>query len=352
LLAAIGVRVPMGEIVWDLSYQTFPGGRLREEFVFVREHGMASDSPITNGLQSVIALMGGHVEAAGKPGFTVKPLLQSRPSSGAREANGIVPKSELFQMNFFGGGPSLNPNARQQVRNADLTLAARVTSEPVAGSNGGSDGGVAKAGVDVIYVADLDLISNQFFDIRRRFLDPNLRFDNVTFVLNCIDTLVGDDSLIELRKRRPILRKLTAVEQAQEVFEKRWQEEKRAAEDDSKKSLDDAQARFDEAVRQIREDASLDEQAKEVKIVRVQQQENRKLDLEKAQIEGQKERRLQEAQHDRDAARKGIHDKYRIVTLLLAVLPGVLLGLFTWFRRGARAAAIVPANRDVQKRGS
>jgi hypothetical protein len=62
------------------------------------------------------------------------------------------------------------------------------------------------------------------------------------------------------------------------VFEKRWQEEKRAAEDDSKKSLDDAQARFDEAVRQIREDASLDEQAKEVKIVRVQQQENRKLD--------------------------------------------------------------------------
>ena len=70
----------------------------------------------------------------------------------------------------------------------------------------------------------------------------------------------------------------------------------------------------------------------------VQQNENRKLDLQKAQIEDKKKRRLEEAQHDRDAARTSIHDRYRIVTLLLAAVPGLLLGAFTWYRRSSRAA--------------
>ena len=81
--------------------------------------------------------------------------------------------------------------------------------------------------------------------------------------------------------------------------------------------------------------------------MQVQQQENRKFELEKAQIEDKKKRRLEEAQHDRDSARNGIHDFYRIVTLLLALVPGILLGAFTYFRRSARAAAIVPASRRV-----
>ena len=60
-----------------------------------------------------------------------------------------------------------------------------------------------------------------------------------------------------------------------------------------------------------------------------------------------KRRRLEEAQHDRDAARNGIHNVYRIVTLLLAAVPGLLLGLVTYLRRSSRAAAIVPNNRKV-----
>ena len=338
---SFGVRVPIGEIVRDLSASDFPGGRLPPEFVFVRSAGMAAD-PITKGLQSVVFLMGGHVDDAGKPGFTVEPLLRSLPVANARSANGIVPKSELFQMDFFGGGNSLNPYRRYRPLNQPLTMAARVTGKPADGKD---------KGVDVIYIADLDLVGNQFFQIRRQFLDPNIRFDNVTFVLNCIDALVGDPSLVELRKRRPILRKLEAVEAAQQKFEDDWQVQKEAAEVAAADSLKDAQKRFDDAVQKIRDDATLDEQAKEVKIVRVQQQENRKLDLEKAQIDDNKKRRLEEAQHDRDAARKGIHDRYRIVTLLLAAVPGILLGAFTWYRRNARAAAIVPQSRRVGGRG-
>ena len=124
-----------------------------------------------------------------------------------------------------------------------------------------------------------------------------------------------------------------------------WRAE--AAEDAAKLSLDEAQQRLDDAVAEIRGDATLDPRAKEVKIVEVQQNENRKFELEKAQIEDRKSRRLEEAQHDRDAARTGIHDSYRLVVLVLAALPGILLGLLTYLRRSSRASSIIPTNRRV-----
>jgi len=337
-LSALGVSAPVGEIVWDLSYRTFPGGRINQEIVFVRGAGMAGDSAITNGLQSVVSMFGGYVDSAGKEGVTFTPLLQSRGPATTKETNGIVQKRELFQQSFPFGGPQLNPYARRERKNDDLTLAARVTGAPAEGQANG---------LNLIYVADLDMIGNQFFQLRSQVLDPNVRFDNVTFALNCIDTLVGDESLIELRKRRPILRKLTTVENAQREYEDEWQKEKEAAEEAAKESLDKAQKRLDDAVAKIREDQNLDAQAKEVKIVEVQQAENRRFELEKAQIEDRKNRRLEEAQHDREAARSGIHNSYRLLTMLLAVVPGALLGLLTYLRRTMRASSIVPDNRLV-----
>jgi len=329
LLAAIGVKAPTTKIVGDNSGSSFPGGMLPRGFVFVREPGMAQQAAISSGLQSVVVMFGGYVDSAGKDGVTFQPLLTSR-------APGLIDRSDLFAQSFFGQQRKPDPLPRPHA--GPLALAGRFTAAPAEG---------ADKGLNLIYVADLDVIGNQFFQLRSSMLDPNIRFDNVTFALNCIDTLVGDESLIALRKRRPILRKLTTVEEAQREFEDVWQEQKEAAEDAAKISLDEAQQRLDEAVAKIRSDASLDPRAKEVKIVEVQQNENRKFELQKAQIEDRKNRRLEEAQHDRDAARSGIHDSYRFIVLVLAALPGILLGLLTYLRRTSRASSIIPTNRLV-----
>jgi len=336
LLDAVGLRPNTGEIVWDLSYRKFPGGELLPEFVFVRDLGFAADSAITKGLQNIVLRMTGHVSPTGAKDFTFTPLLRSRELAVSNETNGITRKSSIFQQSLF--GMQLNPNPRRERRNTDLAIAARSQGKPAEGK--------AK-GVDVIYIADLDLVSNQFFQLRRQMSDPNLRFDNVTFVLNCIDTLAGDESLIELRKRRPILRKLDAVELAQREFEDRWNKEKEEAEGAAEAALTEAQGRLDEAVRRISDDAGLDEQAKEVKIVEVRQVEQRKLENEKARIDEQKQRRLEEATHDRNAARRSVHATYQSVALLLSVSPGLLLGLLVLARRASRAAAIVPQSRRI-----
>lgn len=339
LLASVGLSAPVGEIVWDMSYRTFPGAQVNPEFVFVRGEGLSEDSAITRGLQNIVSLMGGHVRSFGKDGFTVSPLLMARgPRIGQNESNGYVRKSELFVSPNMFMPPQYNRKAQHVDSADDMVIAARVSGKPPEGQD---------KGANLIYVADLDMISDQFFAMRRQVVDPNFRFDNVTFALNCIDALVGDESLIELRKRRPILRKLTKVEEAQGKFEMEWQQQKASAEKAAADSLKAAQDRLEDAVAKIRTDISLDTQAKNIKIVEVQQNENRKLDRETVVIEQNKNRLIEKAQHDRDAARSSTHDSYRFITLLLALLPGLLLGLFTYFRRGTRAAAIVPQNRQV-----
>jgi ABC-2 type transport system permease protein len=337
VLQEIGLRAPVGEIVFDLSYRTFQGGQASPEYVFVRGDGLSSDSAITSGLQSIVALMGGHVDSFGKEGFTFTPLVQAS-GTGSGERNGHMLKAELFRQGNPFMGPQYNPNARQYPSVDNMTIAGRIVSKPPEGQANG---------VNVIYVADIDLIGDQFFQMRLTQVGANFRFDNVTFALNCIDTLVGDESLIELRKRRPLLRKLTKVEEAQAEFEREWQTQKGQAEMAAEGSLAAAKKRLDDAVQKIKDNNDLDAQAKQVKIVEVQQNENRKLEIETAQIDERKNRRLEEAQHDRDVARDGIHNSYRLITLLLAGLPGLLLGLFTYFRRSLRAAAIVPKNRQV-----
>jgi ABC-2 type transport system permease protein len=191
------------------------------------------------------------------------------------------------------------------------------------------------------------MLSNSFFEMRRGAAYANLRFDNVPFLLNCIDTLAGDDSLIELRKRRPVLRKLERVEQAQRDFEDKWTAEKEKAEQEAADALKAARASLDAAVKKIEDDTTIDEQAKLVKIRQHREVESRKLENESNLIEDKKGERLEAATHDRDVARKGIHDRYRLVTLLLSLVPGLALGVVTLVRRSLRAAAIVPASRQI-----
>ena len=342
---SFGLRVAKSDLVWDTSSVSLFGGQFPRTFVFAGAAGMDPQSPLTKGLQSVVMMMAGNVEPSGMQGVNFTPLVQSVGEPGRDgPKNGVLPKYESapgrgdgFLVFDFFGRMQQNPNARLRPSNRPYTLVARVTGKPA-----GSD-----KELNLIHWTDLDAIGNQFFQIRRQVNDPNLRFDNVPLVLNCIDSLVGDESLIELRKRRPLLRRLTAVEAAQSDFERKWTEQKQQAEEDSDKALQEAQARLDAAVAKIREDKALDEQSRENKIVEVQSVENRKFEAAKADIEAKRKERIEMAQYDRDAARRGIYNRYRVLTVLLAPIPALLFGIVTFTRRRSRAQAIVPKNRQV-----
>lgn len=341
---SFGLRMPKAELVWDASSRGTFGGQFPPTFLFEGGPAVAADSPITSGLQSVVWMMAGHFESAKRDGITVQPLVSSPDPASVEGQNGVMPKYESapgrgdgFLIYDFFGRLQQNPNARYRPGNRRYDLAVRVGGKPAG----------AASNLNVICWADLDVVSNQFFQIRRQVTDQNLRFDNVPLVLNCIDSLVGDESLIELRKRRPLLRRLTVVEKAQSEFEKRWNTQKEEAEDESQKALDEAKGRLDAAVNKIKDDKALDAQSKENKIAEVENVENRRFELEKADIETKKKERIEEAKFERDQEKGAIQATYRWSTLGLAVLPPLLLGIFTLIRRMNRAAAIVPQARLV-----
>ncbi|MBK8099693.1 MAG: Gldg family protein [Planctomycetes bacterium] len=341
MLAGFGIAYQRGELVWDTSSTTVFGGRLPFlEIVFVGPEGMAKDSSITNGLQQLVWLWGGHVKAAAKDGFTFQPLVKMPDPSGNRGVqNGTIPKLQAFQFDApWNPGGQPNPNVPHKPADDEFILAARVTGKPAEGQ---------QKGVNLIYVADLDMMSNQMFALRRQSRDPNLRFDNVPFLLNCIDTLAGDESLVELRKRQPVLRKLTAVEASQHDFEKKWALERQRAEEESEKALKDAQDSLDAAVAKVKDNQDLDEMAKATQIAIAQENENNKFSLTKAQIERDKMRRIERAAHERENERRAIHNGFRFKMLLLAPIPPLLFGLLVFFRRRSRELSIVPQNRKV-----
>ena len=82
---------------------------------------------------------------------------------------------------------------------AAYTLAAHIKGETIPDTSVSTS--ETPKNVNVIVIADMDFISDQFFQIRQQAIG-NLNFDNVSFFLNCMDVLIGDESFIALRNKR------------------------------------------------------------------------------------------------------------------------------------------------------
>ena len=104
-----------------------------------------------------VLLFGGYLRPLDKEGLTVTPLMRS-----VARVSGTLPKLNAFQFNPFGGPKQLDRNRRHVPRTQDYLLAARVAGKPKDGKS---------KGVNLVVVADLDMIGNQFFEMRRSLPD-------------------------------------------------------------------------------------------------------------------------------------------------------------------------------------
>ena len=152
--------------------------------------------------------------------------------------------------------------------------------------------------LNVVFVADIDLISDWFFYNRSHGTDSNLDFDNVTFVLNAVDALAGDKTYLELRKRRPQLRTLTGVEKRTASFVEERMKKTKEADDEAKKLLQQAQHEFDDKRKAIGDDPKLSPPEKEELIRRLKDGEERRIDVKKADIDRQKQQEIDEIKNE------------------------------------------------------
>ena len=238
----LGVDWEPTRILWD-SYNPHPElAHMQDEFVFLgagndNEQTFNPDSAISEDLQELVFPFAGFLQAVEDERYAFEPLLRSGASSGTNGYFSVVAQT-LF-------GPQLNPEPPRRQDEEDYVIAARIRFTEVAtdtedGVAGPVDVVVVAGPVDVVVVADLDFVSEQFFLIRQQ-APGNLNFDNVTFFLNAMDTLLADDSFIDLRSRRVRHRTLERVEaQTAEFIEQRTQEEQQA-ESEAEEALTAAQ---------------------------------------------------------------------------------------------------------------
>jgi ABC-2 type transport system permease protein len=325
LLDLLGVTWQTNRIAWD-DYNPHPQLKdLPKEFVFVGK-GFNQQDPVTAGLQEVVLLYPGVLQSQG--GVPFVPLLKTGSDSGT------VRWEDLVQRSLF--GVTINQALPHRPDGGGHVLAARIQGK----GNGGP--------VNAIVIADVDLMGEQFFELRRRGIE-HLNFDNVTFLLNAVDRLAGDPAFIALRKRRPKQRTLEAVEARTRAYEAQRLKETQMAEALADQRLKEAQARLDRAVREVQQRNDLDDQAKQVMIANLQSAENRRLQVARTNIDDEKQRQIEDSRAEMENSIRGIQNTIKLMAVALPPIPAFVVFLIVSVRRLRRERIGVPVDRLVAK---
>ncbi len=360
-MSEIGVSWNSASIIWD-TYNPHPDlAQLPPEVVFVgkgneNEETFNEQHQGSAGLQELVLLYPGQMEKAAGSDYEFQPLLKSGYVSGQASYFQMVQRSFL--------GAQINPNLPHRPDPRDYVLAAHIrgtieSTDPEAADQeeeGGSEDSSAgesdetppsPKSLDVLVIADLDFISEQFFQIRAGGLE-NLNFDNITFFLNSIDVLVRDESFITLRRKRVRHRTLERVEdQTRNFIEERVKEEEEA-EAEAERAMDQAQQRLNEKVEEVRQRPDLDIQTKQIMAQNIQEVESRRFEVLKTNIEAEKESKINRSKENVEEQIRSIQTNIKTFAVLLPPIPVFALGVLIFVRRRRREREGAAAARRLR----
>lgn len=355
LLSRIGLAWRNETIVWD-SYNPIP--RLRDlppEFVFVSPEAgtpraFNPDEVMSAGLSRMILMFPGALQKAPGSPLEVAPLLTTGTVAGELQW------PEIVQMSWL--GVSFRPRRRYVTSGRSYTLAARVSGELPADEDKDQtdeqEDGKAREGkkggrrLNVIALADLDLISDGFFDLRRHGM-KELRFDNITFVLNCVDYLAGDSELIAVRNRLPRYRTLSAIEKKRKTFQEGLLAEEERAEDEAAGELRQAQKRLDDKVEALKARADIDEKTKAIMLEQLERVENNIFQTAESAIGARKDERIKSAELEMHRSVRSIENRVRFWTMVLPPLPAIVIGLGVLMMQMLRERRGSPLTRAMRQ---
>lgn len=360
-MSEIGVSWNSASIIWD-TYNPHPDlAQLPPEVVFVgrgneNEETFNEQHQGSAGLQELVLLYPGQMEQAAGSDYEFQPLLKSGYVSGQASY------FQMVQRNFLGA--QINPNLPHQPDPRDYVLAAHIrgtiesTDSEAADQEeeGGSEDSSTEESdetppspksLDVLVIADLDFISEQFFQIRAGGL-KNLNFDNITFFLNCIDVLVKDESFITLRRKRVRHRTLERVEEQTRNFIEGRVKEEEDAEAEAERAMDQAQQRLDERVDEVRQRPDLDIQTKQIMAQNIQEVESRRFEVLKTNIEAEKESKINRSKENVEEQIRSIQTNIKTFAVLLPPIPVFALGVLIFVRRQRREREGAAAARRLR----
>lgn len=324
---------------------------------------------ISSGLQQMLLLYAGSMKHLNASDMKYEALIETGEDTGVIAVNELAPPSP------FGGGETYNLDTpRRNPERKYFTVAAHVMgelSEEEAQELAAQEAAAKEAekekadkdkdkddktekksrkGINVVVVADLDLFYQEFFQFRQQSSDPdrelNLSLDNITFTLNVLDALAGDDRFIDIRKRRPKHRVLATIEN-------KTKDAKAAAEKEKHKFLTD----FDEAT--AKEQADFDKKVADLEKRRdemnqfeflqrfqlLKQNGQRRVEAAKSRLVKERDQKITKIERDLNLQITREQDWYKMWAVVLPPILPMLVGLGVFFNRRAHEREGVARNR-------
>ncbi len=352
LWMALGIRFNGADVLWK-NYNPYPRlAGLSEEFLFVDAQPIVYDSdeakqggetktqetletfnskePIVANIERLLVPFAGFMAQAENAETNFTPLIQT--TAGGYSASSDVVRAGIRTR-------SLKRLEKEKV----YTLAAHISGQVPKAFQTPSSSGAAAPNFNVIVVSDVDMATPGFFTLRNLGVDVRtgvtFDFDNVAFLMNSIDKLADEESLVAIRSRRPKHRTLTRIEDAtrkirdrvtlaQIAYMKEYEAERVKEEEKLQKTVQELAGR-DNKQKELTREESMELQSA---IVVARQRLTSVLDEKKRRID----RKIEEEQREVDEFVRKIQGRYKTCAVAIPPIPPLVVGILVYFYRRKR----------------
>lgn len=344
----LGAEVSERSVVWQ-DYQPDPSVRFMQtpEWLFIDEGNGATEpfddeDVISAGLNQALLFYAGDITNTARSEEGFSPLI----ASGA-DNSGLVTTSALRR-------------ADQQLRQSGITfnhvndrdshiVAAHIQRVPpedrvvIEGELSDEDDPADQAAggqeeqdqrINVVLVSDIDWIIPSFFVLREQgegqFLEAT---QNVTLILNIIDSLAGDDRFIDIRKRVKEYRTLRKIDEATRAAKERALVEENEFIQEFEAKVQEANAAFEEKISAIESRTDLSRLEREVLMNQLQIKERGNLEREIQSLQTERERQVKQVRYDLESEVNDVQRRYKLYSILVPPILPLLLAVAVFFRR-------------------
>lgn len=382
LWKALGLDIPTqfamtGGINPDVVWQQYnPHPKLQylmntnDEWLFTLESPdeeadyLSEESTISAGLRELLFLYAGAVRPEDKrDDLDFVSLVRTRDG-----VSGLVGYEDLSTQMRSGESSAMQLQVLQGAPSEEQTIAAYIqgagagtedsgdsdTAESDDADSDASDAGDSSGAkpIRAVYVADVDFMHPFFSENRKRpeqYEEIDLRVQNITFVLNIIDVLAGEEDYPTIRSHEPRHITLGLFEDQaemyrQEAFEqqKQFQEDynqsKTAADEEIQQKLADYQDRL----KRLEEDGATDEAKREERLRIIQQIQimqqvgQRKRDVKTQQLAEKRDAQIKDSKRKSESQIRNLQNRYKMLAIFLPPIPPLLVGAGVFVTRRVR----------------
>jgi ABC-2 type transport system permease protein len=257
----------------------------------------------------------------------------------------------ILMADFLSAQSTEQLEAARQAPEASFTLAARIVgpnaNDPL--TELAKDQTPNKLKVNAIYVSDIDVLSNNFTQLRDFPIQNGIRyrFQNTAFVQNLIDSMAGDNTYLDLRTRQQRYSTLRIVEQetektrdtvyrATQEFIKELQTTQETFRVDAVNATRELENEVRTLLARQQRGETIDTvllNSKRQTLERLMREQQQRLEVKFEELENERKERERSIELSAELEIQQIQRKFKLAAVLIPPIPPLLLGLIVFTRR-------------------